>query len=313
MRKTLLTLILLWTYIDTLIMKGDTLQVGNQLFTKTGEYKIPLQSEAGCDSVVVLNLIVHDYLVIEASQEYTICHGESSFLFEYAITQGYTKDYSLSFADELFASVEAGTLEYSNTIDIAIPADAIPNTYDGEVSFIDTIGSDVVVPFQLHILYNQDVVTQRWNDVLAVRNSDYNGGFEFDKYQWYKKASGESDFAPIQGDTLSYLYEPLDLNAVYAVGLTRQGETEEVLTCPIYPEDYSQVPIVPTLVEKSQPMPIEARGYAVARWIMFNGSILSTQDVVDGVGVIAPNQSGLFLLTLTDDNGHRLQQTVLVR
>lgn len=313
----LLVLDTLWTYIDTLIMKGDTLQVGNQLFTKTGEYKISLQSEAGCDSIVVLNLTVHDFLVIEASQEYTVCHGESSFLFEYIIQQGYTKDYSLTFANDLFASIEAGTLEYSNTIDIAIPADAIPNTYDGEVSFIDTIGRDVVVPFQLHILYNQDVVTQRWNDVLAVRNQDYNGGFEFDKFQWYKKASDESDFAPIQGDTLSYLYEPLDVEAVYAVGLTRRGDTTEILTCDVYPEDFSSVPAVPTLVEKSQPISIAARDQlatiCIAQWTMFNGTIVATQQIVDGEGLVAPHVSGLYLLTLTDDSGKQFVETILVR
>lgn len=313
----LLVLDTLWTYIDTLIIKGDTLQVGNQLFTKTGEYKIPLQSEAGCDSVVVLNLTVHDYLVIEALQEYTICHGESSFLFGYAITQGYTKDYSLTFANDLFASVEAGTLEYSNAIDIAIPADAIPNTYDGEVSFIDTIGGNVVVPFQLHILYNQDVVTQRWNDVLAVRNSDYNGGFEFDKYQWYKKATGESDFAPLQGDTLSYLYEPLDPTSAYAVGLVRKGETVEILTCEIYPEDYSEVSIVPTLVEKSQPMQIVSPNHqsmnGEARWMMFSGATIATQSLVDGTGLVAPATSGLFLLILQDQSGEQTVLTIQVR
>jgi len=173
------------------------------------------------------------------------------------------------------------------------------------------------VPFQLHILYNQDVVTQRWNDVLAVRNQDYNGGFEFDKYQWYKKATGESDFAPIQGDTLSYLYEPLDPTSAYAVGLVRKGETAEILTCEIYPEDYSEIPVVPTLVEKSQPMQIVSPNHqsmnGVARWMMFNGATVATQSLVDGTELVAPATSGLFLLILQDQSGEQTVLTIQVR
>lgn len=303
----------LWTNLDTLIMKGESITIGNRIFSQTGSYTIPLLSEAGCDSIVLLDLIVHEALAVEAVQDYTVCHGEPSFLFEYKVTQGRTQLYSLNFSDPLFAPSQEDTLEFENTIDIAIPDEAIPNTYLGEVSFVDTISGNVVIPFALHILYNKDVVTQRWNDVLAVRNSDYNGGFDFVKYQWYKRSAGDADYVALVGDTLSYLHQPLDPSATYSVGLVRQGDSIEIRTCDVSPEDYAAVPVVPTLVEKSQPMPIMARGYTVAQWIMFNGNTLSTQYIVDGVGVVAPNQSGLFLLTLTDNTGRQLQQTVLVR
>lgn len=303
----------LWTKIDTLIMKGETLSVGNRIFSQTGSYTIPLISAAGCDSIVILDLIVYEPLMVTAVQDYTICHGEPSFVLEYEITQGHTDLFSLRFTDSLLTSIEEDTLRFKNTIDIPLPAEAVPATYQGEVSFVDTISGNVVIPFELHILYNEDVVTQRWNDVLAVRNSDYNGGFEFAKYQWYKRTAADADFVPLAGDTLSYLHQPLDPSAVYAVGLTRQGETAEVLTCPITPEDYSQVPVVPTLVDKSQPMNIAARGYMEARWIMFSGNTYATQYLVDGVGVVAPDQSGVYLLALIDQTGQQLLQTILVR
>lgn len=306
----------LWTHIDTLIMRGESIEIADKVFSQTGTYEIPLQSQDGCDSIVVLDLIVYDKLKVNAVNEYTVCHGETSFLFEYTIEQGYTKLYSLRFEDDVFASLQ-DTLEFSNTIEVAIPEDAIPNTYVGELSFVDTISDDVRIPFQLHILYNADLVAQRWNDVLAVKNAEYNGGFEFAKYQWYKKGATDTTFLPLLGDTLSYLYEPLDVEAVYAVGLTRQGDTTEILTCDVYPEDFSSVPAVPTLVEKSQPISIAARGQVaairVAQWTMFNGTIVATQQVVDGVGLVAPHVSGLYLLTLTDDSGKQLVETILVR
>jgi hypothetical protein len=150
-----------------------------------------------------------------------------------------------------------------------------------------------------------------------VKNAEYNGGFEFAKYQWYKKGAADTTFLPLLGDTLSYLYEPLDVEAVYAVGLTRQGDTTEIFTCDVYPEDFSTVPAVPTLVEKSQPISIAARGQVaairVAQWTMFNGTIVATQQIVDGEGLVAPHVSGLYLLTLTDDSGKQLVETILVR
>ena len=303
----------LWTKIDTLIMKGETLSVGNRIFSQTGTYTIPMLSAAGCDSVVLLDLIVYDALKVTAVQDYIICYGEPSFVLEYEIMQGHTDLFAVNFTDSLMTSIEEDTLRFKNMVDIPLPAEAVPNTSQGKVSFIDTISGNVVIPFELHILYNEDVVTQRWNDVLAVRNSDYNGGFEFAKYQWYKRAANDADFMPLSGDTLSYLHQLLDPHAVYAVGLTRQGETAEVLTCPITPEDYSQVPVVPTLVDKSQPMNIAARGYMEARWITFSGNTYATQYLVDGVGVVAPDQSGVYLLALIDQTGQQLLQTILVR
>ena len=312
----------LWTYIDTLIMRGETIEVANQTLSETGEYQFPLLSEAGCDSIVVLDLTVYDFLKLNATQEYTACHGDDSFFFEFEVTQGKAELFSLTFSDSIFGNVEVkqDTLEYADMITIEIPEEAIPNTYNGQVTFIDAIGKEdknVIVPFQLHILYNANIVTQRWGDVLAVKNSEYNGGFEFSKYQWYKKAAGDADHIAMSGDTLSYLYQPLDLSATYAVGLTREGDSIEIRTCDIEPKDYPEELSVPTLVDKSQPMSIIARNHSimnsVAQWRMFNGMTIATQYVVDGEGLVAPAMSGLYVLSLTDLAGGHTVVTVLVR
>lgn len=312
----------LWTYIDTLIMRGETIEVANQTLSETGEYQFPLLSEAGCDSIVVLDLTVYDFLKLNATQEYTACHGDDSFFFEFEVTQGKAELFSLTFSDSIFGNVEVkqDTLEYADMITIEIPEEAIPNTYNGQVTFIDAIGKEdknVIVPFQLHILYNANIVTQRWGDVLAVKNSEYNGGFEFSKYQWYKKAAGDADHIAMSGDTLSYLYQPLDLSATYAVGLTREGDSIEIRTCDIEPKDYPEELSVPTLVDKSQPMSIIARNHSimnsVAQWRMFNGMTIATQYVVDGEGLVAPAMSGLYVLSLTDIAGGHTVVTVLVR
>ena len=47
-------------YIDTVICSNDTIFVGDTMFNETGFYRQYLQTELGCDSMVVLNLVVQD-------------------------------------------------------------------------------------------------------------------------------------------------------------------------------------------------------------------------------------------------------------
>lgn len=77
-------------------------------------------------------------------------------------------------------------------------------------------GRTVKLPFTFTILYGTQIFTQRWNDILAVQSSAYNGGYDFTVYEWYK--NGER----IDG-TEPYLYVPEELNPAdrYSVRLTR--------------------------------------------------------------------------------------------
>ena len=49
-----------FNYIDTVICSNDTIFVGDTMFNETGFYRQYLQTELGCDSMVVLNLVVQD-------------------------------------------------------------------------------------------------------------------------------------------------------------------------------------------------------------------------------------------------------------
>ena len=299
---------------------SDDNSVIDTTLTTTGIYEFVMPSiSTGCDSVVVVNLFLYDSLMVDAVQEYNVCHGEPSFEFEYETVQGKISTYSLNFADNTpFATVENEGLSDESMIEILIPTDAKPNIYSGKITFTDTIGYAITIPFRLNLLYNANVVTQRWNDVLAVKDSAYNGGFTFTRFQWYKISEADFTLKPLSGQTSSYLYQPegLDTKSVYSVGLTRKGETIEILTCAIYPEDYSDATI-PTLVGPSQPMQIKTRGSqminGVAYWTMFNGMTIATQQIVDGVGIMAPAIGGLYLLTWIDQQGNQATETILVQ
>lgn len=305
------------TNIDTLIMRGETYTMGGKTYSETGVYTANLIAVSGCDSIVTLNLTVYDFLKVDADTFYVACYGDPNFTFTYRISQGSSEYYSLLMNNPAFESVTKGELPAVPSIDVTIPnTDAItPSVYKGQVTFMDSIGGDVIIPFTLELRYNSEVLTQRWNDVLAVRNEEYNGGYEFVGYQWYK------DGLPIEGATQSYYYAPdgLDAKAEYAALITRGGDSLQLMTCAIVPQLISEmeVPNVPTLVEKGKRVPIIGRQASsvngVARWTTVYGVVIDEQTIVAGEGIYAPHWAGMYLLTIQDENSRLTTHQVVVK
>ena len=46
----------------------------------------------------------------------------------------------------------------------------------------------------------RDMIFQRWNDLLSLKNAEYNGGLQLVDYQWYE------DGVMLEGETKSYYY-----------------------------------------------------------------------------------------------------------
>ncbi|MBQ6776801.1 MAG: IgGFc-binding protein [Paludibacteraceae bacterium] len=67
-----------------------------------------------------------------------------------------------------------------------------------------------------------EVITQRWNDILGIKNAQYNGGHVFVSYQWY--CNGQL----MDGETRSYIYVPATFtpgDVYYAVMVEDNGQT----------------------------------------------------------------------------------------
>lgn len=301
------------THIDTLIMKGETCTVGGKEYSQSGTYSVRLLSSAGCDSIVILNLTVYDYLRVEADTAYIACEGDSDFMFLYKVVQGSARRYSLRMQDPAFPAVDSASLLHPDRIEIALP-DLRPDNYFGNVIFIDSIGGDVTIPFRLELRYSSSVIAQRWNDVLALRNAQYNGGYEWVAYQWFK--NGE----PIAGETNSYYYAPrgLDMNAEYSALVTRVGDGFPLQTCTVIPQPVAadNVPDIPTLVERGQPVSyLNARSipaHATARWTNICGTTVAEQHITAGHGLTAPDMEGIYILSVHNEDGSSAVYTVVV-
>jgi gliding motility-associated-like protein len=85
------------TSISRSICNGDNFVVGNETFTETGEYTIVLQSALGCDSTVLLNLLVNNLPNIDAvADQPTVNIGEQVQL---NVTTSETLSYNWTPAD----------------------------------------------------------------------------------------------------------------------------------------------------------------------------------------------------------------------
>jgi len=163
-------------------------------------------------------------------------------------------------------------------------------------------GCDSTTVVDLSIVENK-FVTQRWNDVLAVRNSKYNGGYNFVAYQWLKNST------LLSGETNATLYVPngLDTTAIYTVRLTRDdGVMME--SCPFRPKKIKSQD-VPTVVQKGQS--ISLRGKGTATFYSALGCCVSTQTY-NNSSVEAPLTSGLFILYQIDEQADSQTQYMII-
>jgi len=287
--------------VNKLIFDYETYNFHGTEYNQTGTY---YYASPECDTASVLNLYIYETLKAHLLDSvYTICAGEDNVALNYEITKGTCFKYSNRFKDnEKIAPIVRDNLPTSTgkgSVVIPIPTDLYPNRYEGWLTLHDTLPEqDVELAYVLVVNYPVSVLTQRWNDVLAVKNKEYNGGYTFSVFQWYK--NGE----PIEGATGSYLYLPqgLDFTASYSAELTRLSDHVKLFTCAITPEKMPEaIKDMPTLVPRNAELPVEGQG--VARWYNPLGLCVFEQPYDDSP-IMTPNSSGSFILQLDTKSYH---------
>ena len=212
------------------ICSTDVYYVDGVQVTQSGRYAI--KSTLGCDSVVK-NVLVNESLVLGIDSIVSVCTTDANLVIPFEEESGRLLKYSIAFEDEAMLSVS--DLEPEDGA-MVIPMDVgvKPNRYKATLSFGELAcgGDDIEV--LVDVYYPDSVIAQRWNDVLAVRNDVYNGGYDFVAYQWYKNNE------VIDGATSSILYEELDPSAEYSVMLTRADGVSEMV-CGMKPQKFDDL------------------------------------------------------------------------
>ena len=293
------------TYVIDTICSDGFYKLDSLTFNSPFKGEIWLRNRWGCDSIVNLDLTVTEKLEVDVDTLPILCADANALTIFYDIYHSRFDSMAVRFdADAKLSGFRDTVVVYDSletSVTILYPATVQPNNYKVEVEFYQhqSCGNQVFeLPFTIY--YLSSLIVQRWNDVLGIKNADYNGGYEFTGYQWYKNGQ------ELLGETGPYLYVQggLDLNADYSVRLTRMGDGTILLTCPMTPQDMSTDENIPTLVKKQQNIRRSRAG--VAMWINSYGEVVYTQYYTAQQGITVPSlERGYYMLTIND--GERVQ------
>lgn len=222
------------TIVYDTICSTEEYYVEGQLITKSGQY--PIKSSLGCDSVI-MDILVNESLILDIDSVISVCATDDNLVIPFVENSGKLLEFDIHFADEEMKDISAKGLKPDNSAMVIPMVSGIePNRYKATLSFgeLSCGGDDIDV--LVDVYYPDSLIAQRWNDVLAVRNDDFNGGYKFTEYQWYK------DGQPIPGATSSILYveDNLDFDANYSVMLTREDGVKEMV-CAVQPTKFEDV------------------------------------------------------------------------
>ena len=282
-----------------------------------GTYEIVVIDSAGCMSDPVEVFIDQECIEtdLDLSSALYACADDSVIVIPCGFTAGAPTTYRIEYGA---AASDAGFTEYEDTFDvneitIIVPDSCRPGHYDATAVIEDIICDEQRFPFEFDIYYAADIVVQKWNNVLAVKNEKYNGGYTFAAFQWYK------DGAPLTGEIGSYYYagegETLDTATTYHVVLTRADDGTSIATCPVTPTVKSDISAYPqqTVVQAGAPLRVmNVKSAArVSLWSV-SGVYCSSWDV-DGHNsdITAPLTQGAYIMVI-ERNGERRQFKILV-
>jgi len=280
---------------------------------------LPNANMYGCDSTVNLYLTVNEILVDFFPLD-EICADNSSFDINFDVVAGRVTTYSVLFNDKAHAAGFEDIINQeiiAQRISIFIPASVRPDHYSAIVRLSSGDSQNMQKDFQYEftIDYPSGIIVQRWNDVLALLNQYFNGGYLWASYQWYKNDE------QIPNETGSYLYVGanggvLDTTANYRVLLTR-NDGVSLFTCkftPVIVDPNSYLTVRPTLASPYQPITIIfADGKSATLWNIL-GVQVSQYQLTNGVNTIpAPNQAGTYILKVENTQGEMRTAKITVQ
>ena len=203
---------------DTTVCFGESVSHGGRSRSTTGDLTYNLPNMYGCDSIVVQHVTV----LPEISPEITWQEIDEDHEFA-SINVVFPDDNTIAYF----------TFEGKQYTTSTVLTDLTGGDYD--LVFYNDFGCAVSQEVRLKAGCLRNMIFQRWNDVLSLKNAEYNGGLLFRSYQWCR------DGEPIEGATKSYYYQEggLTAGAEYTCRVviedgTAEGQEDE--TCAFVPD-----------------------------------------------------------------------------
>jgi len=255
----------------------------------------------GCDSIIRLHMIVDAQLSIKCDPIVEVCSDNATLTIPYKVLTGAADGVMVyseqKYLDAPYANFES-SYSFSMDEDIIIPLPQQPYPDDYEFTLVFESERCEIAPLKTHVRlrYSRNVLEQKKN-FISLLNKNYNGGFNFQSYQWYR--NGEK----VEGATQSYLpTQQADRGAVYYVEVVRSGETQVLSTCDIvFGDDVTAVGTVssellvwPTMAQPGTEIVTSSSGSVSIYNVL--GTLVSQQLIGQSQHLIAPKIPGIYVL-----------------
>ena len=294
--------------IKAIVLAGDTFLFHDAPYWETGIYIDTIQSVHGCDSIIdTLDLYTHEFLRVKMKDYDEVCADAGIWNIPFVFEQGRScAEYSLTWTENTpgLPVMNHAPLPADSVFRLPMPLDIMPHYYHAHFVFHDSLCylkpeeiKDFETDVQLGVLYpGEEIIVQRWNDVLAIRNADYNGGYIFTDVQWYLNG------APIEGATKFNYYAgdhaQLQMGSEYKALLTR-NDGVQLYTCSFIPAAVApEVKDMPTLVPIGAQIAVSGAG--TASWYDLAGRKHTAQSYNNST-ITAPLTAGYYLLELNSE------------
>lgn len=268
------------------------------------DYLIMLRTVHDCDSAIYLTLTVNERIKQSLDTVPYACADEQNLYIPLMIDKGVFDSLAIS-----FSTLELrDTVIYTNVGEVNIPysANITPGSYTATFTYYQFCCGTHTFTRTIDVRYRSSIVEQKWNDVLTLLSPKYNGGYRFTAFQWYKNDE------PLEGETNSYLYQPLDVNATYYVEVTREDGVT-MTTCPIQPEHHEDQTPFPTIVPAGKRVPMFMAHPATIWYYTMSGQLYSTYDMQQGyTDLVVPTQTGVYIIKSVNSQGETKAQTMIV-
>ena len=277
---------------------------------QAGEYSDTLRNDDGCDSILYFltlttytccapmeaTMQVPDVCADDASMEVTVTMQRGAFN-SYRVHYTNAPGNAMPFRDTVINDAPADQ-SVPVTLTLPVPHDAAdrthyprPDTYGIAMTIYDACGDSLhLASTTFDVLFPSWLLDQHWDDVIAILNDRYNGGYTFSDIRWLR------DGEVIPGERELYIYLPHQLwttpeeqhhDYAYQALLTRADDGKSILTCPMTPyhidstnvltEPY--VAVAPTIVSHENPVVHVMTNTQGTYWIYsLTGKLLRTAD-----------------------------------
>ncbi len=295
------------TIIDT-ISSGATYEWNDVTYTETGTYQQTLVNRYMCDSIVMLYLTKNE--VAYEVQMHEQCADDPYLELDIHTLQGIIHRVQCSFSPKAAEQHFRDTMLYTWDTQTLLPIhSARAGVYELTLSFLfrDEVIATQTYPFTLR--YPSAVLDQRWDDFIGVLTHDYNGGYDFVAFQWYK------DGLPIVGANHSYLYQPLENGAAYAAML-EEADGTRLMTCELIATLQSALTLNPTLVLPQQLIELHTSQEVMLCIYDNAGKLIYTDTFKPGDHLVpAPPTTGIYIVQIhqTGENGITDTRKLIVR